>query len=272
MNRPLVEVRDLRVSIGTSEILRGVNLQIGRGEALGVVGESGSGKSVTARSVIRLLPTKATTAGDIIFDGESVLEMDAARLREYRSSRVAMIFQDPRAHTNPIHTVGDFLTEGLVKVRRTRKKAAAARAVSMLREVGISDPARRMNQYPHELSGGLLQRVMIAAALMAEPELLLADEPTTALDVTTQEEVMAIISELRSERGLAMLFITHDLDLAAATCDRLAVMKSGQIVEELDADGVYENAKSDYTRELMAARLDFDAALQQASKGPDHGR
>lgn len=178
-----------------------------------------------------------------------------------------MIFQDPRAHTNPIHVVGDFLTEGLVHVRGVNRKDAAARAVGLLREVGISDPERRMNQFPHELSGGLLQRVMIAAALMSDPDLLLADEPTTALDVTTQEEVMAIVEDLRKQRGLAMMFITHDLDLAAATCDRLVVMQAGRVIEIIAADDVYEHSQADYTRELMAARLDFDGATSDRESG-----
>ncbi|WP_332603567.1 ABC transporter ATP-binding protein [Arthrobacter sp. S2(2024)] len=261
MSKPLLQIENLLLAVGDKKILQGINLTIGAGEAVGVVGESGSGKSMTARSVIRLLPSTANLHGDIVFDGESVLQMNAGRLRAYRGSRVAMIFQDPRAHTNPIHTIGDFLTESVIQLRGTNRKDATARATGLLREVGITDPERRMNQFPHELSGGLLQRVMIAAALMTDPELLLADEPTTALDVTTQEEVMAIIDGLRQNRGLAMMFITHDLDLAAATCDRLVVMQAGQIIEEIAADDVYEHAQAAYTKELMAARLDFGAAV-----------
>lgn len=273
MNQHLLTITDLRLEIGGTEILHGIDLAIGRGEAVGVVGESGSGKSMTARSVIRLLPGAAKVTGSIEFDGRPVLSMDKAELRTFRGSRVSMIFQDPRAHTNPIHTVGDFLIEALVKVKGWRKSDAVARAKGLLREVGINDAERRMSQHPHELSGGLLQRVMIASALMSDPELLLADEPTTALDVTTQEEVMAIISELRTERGLAMLFITHDLDLAAAACDRLAVMQAGHIVEELPADNVYDHAQSEYTRELMSARLDFEAvASSELTREANNGR
>lgn len=261
MSAPLLEIRDLTLQIGGKEVLHGVDLSIDAGEAVGVVGESGSGKSLTARSVIRLLPTGAVPGGEIVFDGRSVLELPAPALRSLRGDRVAMIFQDPRAHTNPIHSIGDFLTEGSVKVRGVNRKDAATRAEGLLHAVGITDARRRMNQYPHELSGGLLQRVMIAAALMSDPVLLLADEPTTALDVTTQEEVMAILDELRTDRGLAMLFITHDLDLAAATCDRLAVMNAGRVVETLTAGSVYEEAREDYTRQLMAARPDFRQAV-----------
>lgn len=268
MSAPLLEVRDLRVTARTGdasiEILHGIGFDIGRGEAIGVVGESGSGKSVTARSIIRLLPENTNVTGDILFEGESVPGMDRRRLREFRAHRVAMIFQDPRAHTNPIHTVGDFLTEGLVKARKQSRRDAAQRALDVLREVGITDPERRMHQHPHELSGGLLQRVMIAAALLSEPDLLLADEPTSNLDVTTQEEVMAILGELRSNRGLAMMFITHDLDLAAATTDRLVVLRAGEVVEDLPSASVYEHARADYTRELMSARLDFHHAIELA--------
>lgn len=263
-NMPVLQIKELKLSIGGAELLHGVDLTIDAGEALGVVGESGSGKSLTARSVIRLLPTNATLAGQIIFDGRSVLDLDEPSLRTLRGDQVAMIFQDPRAHTNPIHTIGDFLTEAQVKVRGLNRKDAETRAIGLLHEVGIVDADRRMNQYPHELSGGLLQRVMIAAALMSDPQLLLADEITTALDVTTQEEVMAIINELRTERGLAMLFITHDLDLAAATCDRLTVMNDGRVVETVSADGVYEEAKDDYTRRLIAARPDFSPAITRS--------
>ena len=270
MTTPLLQIRDLRLAIGGKELLHGVDLTIGAGEALGVVGESGSGKALTARSVIRLLPTNAVLEGEILFDGQSVLDLEPAALRAFRGDRVAMIFQDPRAHTNPIHTIGDFLTEVQVKVRGLNRKDAAARAVGLLREVGITDAHRRMNQYPHELSGGLLQRVMIAAALMSDPQLLLADEPTTALDVTTQEEVMAIIDELRVERGLAMLFITHDLDLAAATCDRLLVMNAGRVVETVSAEGVYEEAQDDDTNRLIAARPDFAPAVAR-SQETEHG-
>jgi ABC-type dipeptide/oligopeptide/nickel transport system ATPase component len=249
---------DLMVDREPRRIVHGIDLAVGPGEAIGLVGESGSGKSLTARSVLRLLPSGAVLGGDIRFEGRSVLSFGAQELRRFRSTDVAMIFQDPRAHINPIRTIGSFLIDGLVKTRGVSRDEATERARLALLDVGIGDAGRRLRQYSFELSGGLLQRVMIAAALLTEPRLLLADEPTTALDVTTQEEVMAILDDLRRSRGLAMIFITHDLDLAAAVCDRLAVMKDGRIVEELPAAGIYEDAKDPYTIELLSARIGFD--------------
>ncbi|MFB6672065.1 ABC transporter ATP-binding protein [Streptomyces sp. NPDC056390] len=262
MNVPLLAIDRLEVDITVADkpkpIIRGITLEVARGQSVGLVGESGSGKSMTVRSVLRLLPHTATTRGDIRFDGTSVLAMDSRALREFRAHDVAMIFQDPRVHINPVRTIGQFLVDGPVLTRGTSRRDAEQNAVRQLRAVGIDDAPRRMRQHPHELSGGLLQRVMIAAALTADPKLLLADEPTTALDVTTQEEVMAILDELRREHGLAMLFITHDLDLATAACDRLAVMKDGVIVEELAADDIYDNARDPYTIALMAARAELE--------------
>ena len=221
---------------------------------LGLVGESGSGKSMTARSIMRLLPSTAAASGEVRFADADVLGLDQDALRRYRSSDVAMVFQDPRAHINPVRRVGDFLTEALVRTRDIPRAEALARAERVLEEVGIDDPARRLRQYPHELSGGMLQRVMIAAALLIEPRLVLADEPTTALDVTTQSEVMAILDELRRERGVAMLFITHDLELAAAVCDRIGVMYAGQIVELRPARELHDDPLHPYAAALSASR------------------
>jgi oligopeptide/dipeptide ABC transporter ATP-binding protein len=257
--QPLLRVADLRLEIAmrhreSRTILRGVSFDISPGEALGLVGESGSGKSMTARAVIGLLPSSATVTGTVSFAGAPVLGMPAASLRQLRSHEIAMIFQDPRAHVNPVHTVGDFLTEGLTATRGVGRGAARDTAARLLAEVGIPDARRRMRQYPHELSGGLLQRVMIAAALATGPRLLLADEPTTALDVTTQEEVMAILDAQRRQRGLALLFITHDLELAAAVCDRIAVMYAGRIVEVAPGASLHREPRHPYTRALLAAR------------------
>jgi oligopeptide/dipeptide ABC transporter ATP-binding protein len=245
---------DLRVDGSYRTVIHQVDLSVDRGEAVGLVGESGSGKSLTARSVLRLLPHGARVRGDMRFDGVSVPPGGSSALRTFRSTEIAMIFQDPRAHINPVRSIGDFLTEGLVTTRGVPRRQAEAKVVTLLREVGVADATRRMRQHPHELSGGLLQRVMIAAALAAEPKLLLADEPTTALDVTTQAEVMAIIDEARTERGLAMLFITHDLDLASAVCDRIAVMYAGSVVEHLPADALHSRSAHPYTRALLASR------------------
>ncbi|AXB42739.1 ABC transporter ATP-binding protein [Amycolatopsis albispora] len=258
MTDPLLQVDELRVALrtraGARPILRGVSFGIRAGEAFGLVGESGSGKSMTARSIIRLLPENAETGGIVTFDGVPVTGLGPAGLRKLRSTGLAMIFQDPRAHINPIRTVGDFLCEGLVLTRGATRRDARRVARRLLTDVRIPDAERRLRQYPYELSGGLLQRVMIAAALAIEPKLILADEPTTALDVTTQEEVMAILDEQRRQRDLALLFITHDLDLAAAVCDRTAVMYAGRIVETAPTGALHRDATHPYTRALLAAR------------------
>jgi oligopeptide/dipeptide ABC transporter ATP-binding protein len=256
VNTPaLLEVTGLTVRLTAGTVLRDISLSIRPGEALGLVGESGSGKSMTAKAIARLLPADALTEGSIIFDGRSVGACSPSDLRRYRAD-VAMIFQDPRAHINPVRRIGDFMTEAL-RAQGVPAAEALRRAADMLGEVGIADGGRRLRQYPHELSGGMLQRVMIGAALLTSPRLLLADEPTTALDVTTQAEVMAILDELRRSHGLALLFITHDLELAAAICDRTAVMYAGQIVEVRSSDLLHDDPLHPYTAALAAARPDI---------------
>ncbi|MER5308813.1 ABC transporter ATP-binding protein [Streptomyces sp. NPDC002773] len=267
---PLLQIDALGIDLlldGTPRtVVHRAHVTIPEGRAVALVGESGSGKSLTARSVMGLLPEGARIHGDVLFAGESVPGMKPERLRAFRATEVAMVFQDPRAHINPARSVGDFLIEGLTTARRVPAAEAVEKVTGILREVGIADADRRMRQRPHELSGGLLQRVMIAAALAAEPRLLLADEPTTALDVTTQEEVMAIIGETREARGLALLFITHDLELAAAVCDRVVVMYAGTTVEELPADRLRGHAAHPYTRALLASRPSVsDAAAELRS-------
>ncbi|MFE6966657.1 MULTISPECIES: ABC transporter ATP-binding protein [unclassified Agromyces] len=265
MTDPLLRLDDVRATLrlrgGEQTLLDGVSLTIGEGESLGLVGESGSGKSLTTRAITRMLDPAFRVTGEIAFDGASVLSMNPAALRRYRSRDVGMIFQDPRAHVNPVHRVGDFLTESLVRDRGVDRRDAERRAVVLLDEVGVRNPEQRLRQYPHELSGGLLQRVMIASVLLAEPRLILADEPTTALDVTAQSDVMAILEEQRRARGLALLFITHDLELAAACCDRLAVMYAGQIVEQ--GEHVYEAPTHPYTIELLGARPSIDERVDR---------
>ena len=260
MTEPLLDVRGLSVRLpvrgSMRTVLNDVSLAIRPGEALGLVGESGSGKSMTARAIGRLLPRGAETEGTVRFGGRDVGALAGADLRRLRG-QVAMIFQDPRAHVNPVRRVGDFMTEALRANQGLSAAEARRRAAGMLAQVGIDDGERRLRQYPHELSGGMLQRVMIAAALLTEPLLLLADEPTTALDVTTQAEVMAILDQLRREFGLAMLFITHDLELAAAICDRTAVMYAGQVVEIRASGLLHDDPLHPYTAALAAARPDI---------------
>lgn len=263
----LLEIKGLRIELLVDGRLRpvihDVSLQIAGGEALGLVGESGSGKSMTARAVIGLLPSGNRVSGEISFDGRSRMELSRAELRSFRARDVAMIFQDPRAHINPVRRIGDFLCEALISCHDVRLAQARRLAAETLADTGVDNVARRMRQYPHELSGGLLQRVMIAAALLTKPRMIIADEPTTALDVTTQSEVMAILSELRSERGLSMLFITHDLDLAAAVCDRTAVMYAGSIVEDRDAADLHADPLHPYTRALASSRPSITRRLER---------
>ena len=230
-------------------------LQVRAGEALGLVGESGSGKTLSVRAVAGLLPEGFEVAGTIRIDGEDISALAPRRLREVRARRIGMVFQTPRAHLNPLRTIGDFMTEALITVAGEKPDAAQQRATALLEEVGIPDPARRLRQRPTELSGGLLQRVMIAATLAMDPRILLADEITTALDVTTQEEVMAVIADLRRHRDLALLFITHDLALAGAVCDRVAVMQNGRTIETLAAASMRRDAREDYTIRLLSASL-----------------
>jgi oligopeptide/dipeptide ABC transporter ATP-binding protein len=253
----LVEVDGLTVRLPVENsmraVLHDVSFGIRQGEAVGLVGESGSGKSMTARAIDRLLPPGASVSGRIRVGGRDVMSLSGADLKRFRAE-VAMIFQDPRAHTNPVRRIGDFMTEALCTNAGVPYVQAAKRSVELLARVGIEDGGRRLRQYPHELSGGLLQRVMIATALLTGPRLLLADEPTTALDVTTQAEVMSILEDLRHEFGLAMLFITHNLELAAAICDRTVVMYAGQVVEVRESSKLHVQPLHPYTAALAAAR------------------
>ncbi|MBV1939041.1 ABC transporter ATP-binding protein [Streptomyces sp. BV286] len=232
-------------------LLADVSLRVRTGEVVGLVGESGSGKSTTAKAVLRILPDEARATGRVLVDGADVLTMSGSRLREHRARTVAMVHQDPRSSLNPVRRVGDFLVERLVGAGSMDRRAARRRAVELLDTVGLPDPEQRIRQHPHEMSGGMLQRVVIAGALAAEPRLLLADEATSALDVTTQAEILTLLRELRAERDLGLLFITHDLHLAAAYCDRVYVMYAGRLVEEQQAGRLFTGARHPYTRGLL---------------------
>lgn len=254
---PFLEIERLSLEIenenGVKPILTDVSLNCERGEFIALVGESGSGKSMTLRTIVGLTPHGSTTSGSVRFDGRNVLEASPAEIMEIRRSRVSMIFQDPRAHTNPYQTIGGFLTEGLRVNRGLGKDESRRIATQLLDEVGLVDPVSQLAKHPHELSGGMLQRVMIASALASEPELLLADEPTTALDVTTQAEIIAILHELRRNRGLAIVLVTHDLELAAGSCDRISVMRHGEIVEQAEARALWNDPQHPYTQALLAS-------------------
>lgn len=256
MTAALLEVRDLRLQLPSQgqpvPILRGVCLEVAEAEAVALVGESGSGKSMTARSIIRLLPPGATLGGDILVDGEAVLSMNRADLRRYRATKVAMIFQDPSAHVNPVHTVGDFLTESMRVNRGVRAGTARTEALRLLEEVRVPRPELRFRQYPHELSGGMLQRVLIAAAISADPQVLIADEATTSLDVTVQAEILDLLADLRERTGLAQVIVAHDLAVVAQVCDEVLVMRQGNVVEHGTTADVLYRPQHEYTQLLIA--------------------
>ncbi len=250
----LLDIRDLTLDLPNgTRLLHGISLSVAAGETVGLVGESGSGKSLTARTVLGLLPDRATTAGTVVLDGTDVLAAPGAQLRQLRRRGAGMIFQDPRAGINPMRTIGDHLTESLRLAEGWSAADARARALELLGAVRLPRPEDHLRQFPHEFSGGMLQRVMIAGALTTSPQLLVCDEPTTALDVTTQAEIIGVLTEQRASRGMGMLFITHDLNLAASLCDRVYVMSGGQVVEQGRAHDVLRDPQADYTRRLVAA-------------------
>ncbi len=257
--RPVLAVADLVVEIGGRAVVDGVSLEVKPGEVVALVGESGSGKSLTALSVIGLLPKAARAAGGrALLDGEDLLAKSEAELRAMRGRRLAMIFQEPIASLNPLVSVGDQVAESLIVHGEASPAEARRRAVEMLRRVGIPEPERRARQLPIELSGGMCQRVMIASALVSGPRLLIADEPTTALDVTIQAQILRLMKELRRERDTAVLVITHDMGVVADIADRVSVMYAGRIVETAPVFDLFERPSHPYTRLLLSTipRLD----------------
>ncbi|MET9610898.1 ABC transporter ATP-binding protein [Streptomyces sp. NPDC006512] len=253
-----LDIQGLRITLpGTARpVLDGIDLTVAAGETVALVGESGSGKSLTSRSALRLLPPGAVVEGAVRVAGEDVLAMDADRLRGVRAGTVAMVFQDPRATVNPLRRIGDFLTESVTLTRTMNRADATVRAVELLRAVGLDESLLR--KYPGQVSGGMLQRVVIAAALMGDPALLLADEPTTALDVTSQAEVIALLAALRERFGTGLLFVTHDLELAAAISDRVYVMYAGRIAESGPAGALFAHPRHPYTAALLASTPRMD--------------
>ncbi len=236
-------------------VLAGVNLDVAEGEIVGIVGESGSGKSVTALSIIGLLrPPGIVTGGRIQFCGQDLLELGADEMQAIRGERISMIFQNPRASLNPVFTVGKVLREVLLLHGGLRGGAARMRAAELLADVGLPDPDAVLRRYPHQLSGGMAQRAMIALALASSPQLLLADEPSTALDVTIQYQIIQLLSRLRKDRNLAQIVITHNLGVIAELCDRVAVMYAGAIVEEAPVERLFDETLHPYTKGLLAAR------------------
>ena len=252
---PALRVANLRVEFagGGRAAVDGVDLTVAKGDVVALVGESGSGKTMIARSVLGLLPRGAQASGTVALDGTPVLGASEQQLNQVRGTRAAMVFQEPATALNPVRTIGWQLAEALRAHRQISRADARSRAVELLELVGIPEPARRVRYYPHQLSGGQRQRVVIALALSGEPSLLIADEPTTALDVTVQAEILALLRELRDRTGTAILLITHNLGVVADLADRVVVLRGGRVVEQRQVNQLFAHPVTDYTRQLLAA-------------------
>ncbi len=266
---PLLTIQGLRIGFPSLEgIVLAANdahLTVGQGEVLGLVGESGSGKSVTCRAIVGMVPHPgAVLGGRIDYDGRNVLELSKAEMRELRAREIAMIFQDPASALNPVFTVGHQISEVLRLNAGLGRSAARSRSIELLERVGIPAPDRRMSAYPHELSGGMRQRVMIAMALAGEPRLLLADEPTTALDVTIQDQVLRLLEDLRRERDMSMILVSHDMGVIGTAADRVAVMYAGRIVEVAPTDVLFSRPDHPYTRALIDAMPQLEPGERSA--------
>jgi dipeptide transport system ATP-binding protein len=271
----ILEIDDLHVHFttygGTVQAVRGVSLYLNKGETLAIVGESGSGKSVTSNSIMQLIPSPPgkIVKGSIRFKGRDLVRTSKKEMRAIRGVDISMIFQDPMTALNPTLTVGDQLTEGLKQHTSISTDSAKQKAIDMLRLVGITDPESRFKQYPHQFSGGMRQRIVIAMALICEPDLLIADEPTTALDVTIQAQIMKLFSEIQEKTGVSIILVTHDLGVVARVADRVAVMYGGKIVETGDKDAIFYNPQHPYTVGLLHSvpRLDMQEAVLQPIDG-----
>ena len=253
---PLLQVKNLHTSFftdaGEVKAVNGISYNLDAGKVLGIVGESGSGKSVSAYSVLRILTdTGRVTEGEVLFKGENILEYSSQQMQKFRGSRISIIFQDPMTCLNPTFSIGSQLREAIrIHTDRT-KEEIQARALEMLQLVGVNEPEKRLKQYPHELSGGMRQRVMIAMALACEPDILIADEPTTALDVTIQAQILELMQDLQKKMGMAIIMITHDLGVIADMCDEIIVMYGGKVCERGTADEIFYNPRHEYTKGLI---------------------
>ena len=255
----LLEVKDLRTSFRTEDgvvrAVEGVNFSVEKGQTLGIVGESGCGKSVTCLTIMGLNPKRNTViGGEALWKGKDLLAMKPGELRAVRGDEISMIFQDPMTSLNPVHTIGRQLVEAVLLHRDVTKRVARSRAVELLKAVGIPRAETRIDDYPHQFSGGMRQRVMIAMALIGKPDLLIADEPTTALDVTVQAQILDLIAQQQRQRGVAVIFISHDLSVVAGFCDRVMVMYAGRVVETADTRTIFRAPKHPYTRALQRSR------------------
>jgi oligopeptide/dipeptide ABC transporter ATP-binding protein len=270
---PILEVRDLRVEIplsrGTVHAVDGATFDLAPGHSLGLVGESGCGKSMTLRAILGLLPHPGRiVAGQVLFQGEDLASAAQSRLRDVRGASIGIIFQEPMTALNPVMRVGDQIAEGPMAHMGQSRSQARARALDLMRQVGIPDPARRARAYPHELSGGMRQRVMIAIALACEPKLILCDEPTTALDVTIQDQILKLLAAMRRDFGVSVVFVTHDLAVVAQTCDTIAVMYAGQVVETGTVEEVFHRPRHPYTLGLLRSVPRFDLVRQSLASIP----
>ncbi|WP_019122894.1 ABC transporter ATP-binding protein [Brevibacillus massiliensis] len=262
----ILEVKDLHVSFhtyaGEVKAVRGVNFHVNRGEAVAIVGESGCGKSVTAQSIMKLIPMPPGEfkAGQILFNGEDIVTKSNKEMESIRGKEIGMIFQDPMTSLNPTMTIGNQIMEGLMKHQSMGRTAARERAIELLTLVGIPQPERRVQQYPHEFSGGMRQRAMIAIALACSPKLLIADEPTTALDVTIQAQILELMKDLQKKTDTSIILITHDLGVVAEMCDRVIVMYAGKVIETGTVDDIFYNPQHPYTKGLLHSvpRLDLN--------------
>ena len=256
MDTPMLQVKNLctsfNVDAGEVRAVNGISFNLDKGKVLGIVGESGSGKSVTAYSIMRILvePGKIV-GGEILFNGEDIVKYSKKQMREFRGKRVSIIFQDPMTSLNPTFTIGNQLREAILLHTDRNRAEANARALEMLQLVGVNEPEKRLRQYPHELSGGMRQRVMIAMALACEPDILIADEPTTALDVTIQAQILELMKDLQKKMGMAIIMITHDLGVIADMCDEIIVMYAGRVCERGTVDEIFYNPRHEYTKGLL---------------------